>query len=205
MVRLDAGSRAKEVSLRTIVWTEAVLRVSGKPLAVLEREFRQAKKSASARSCIWQKYKNGTVVPRNGEKGRPGLVERVELRYPKTAEFFKLQLWSLCTEQPVGMDKVKEIYCGLRPDLRALFVRDEKAKFWRRPINDDIWGDLIYAPGLDGLTALFALLKEAETIQNPELHETASWALVTRLMQAKTDEAALSLKVRKKLADRACA
>lgn len=200
MTRLAAESRAKEVSLRTIVWAEAVLRVSGKPLAVLEREFRQAKKSASARSCIWQKYKNGTVVPRNGEKGKAGLVERVELHYPGTAKWFYSPLWSLCTDRPVSMDRIKEVYCGLRPELKALFVRDEAARFWRRSISDDILGDLIHAPEIDGLTALFALIKEAETIQNPDIHKIASWAAVTRLKQAKTDDVVLNGKVREALA-----
>lgn len=203
MTRLASESRAKEVSLRTIVWTEAVLRVSGKPLAVLEREFRQAKKSASARSCIWQKYKNGTVVPRNGEKGKAGLVERVELHYPGTAKWFYSPLWSLCTDEYVGMDRIKEVFCGLRQELRELFVVDEAATFWRQSTPEEICRELIYFPEFEGLIALFALLREAEIIQNPELHMEACWAVVTRLLQAKTDAMVLNLQVREALAIRA--
>jgi hypothetical protein len=120
--------------------------------------------------------------------------------YPETAEWFYSPLGTLCTDQPVGMDKIKEIYCELRPDLRALFVLDEKAKFWRQPIDDQLCDELIDTRGMDGLIALSALFKEAEITQNRDLHETASWALVERLLQAKTDEVILSAKVRETLA-----
>lgn len=193
----------KEVSLKTIVWTEAVLRESKRSLAALEREFCiKRKKSTSTRSCIWQKYKNGTVIPRNAEKGKRGLVERVDARYPETKKWFYSPLWSLCTGQPVGMDKIKAVYCGLPPDLRGLFVRDEQARFWRQPIDEVICQTLIRAPGLDGLIALFALLNEAEITQAPSLYKAVSEAIMTRLMDAKTDETELNTKVREALVRR---
>lgn len=207
MAQQRAKHQTKEVSLRTIVWTDAVLRVSGKSLASLEEEFRQAKKKGVlTRSCIWQKYKNGTVVPRNAEKGRHGLVERVDARYSGTAEWFYLPLWRLCSDQSVSMAQIKDVYCGLGSELKALFVLDKQAVFWRKRFQefDDTYlcDELRFVGSPDGLIALMALLREAETTQNRELYQDASWALVDRLKNTKTDASWLSEAARDVLAQR---
>lgn len=167
-------------SMRVRTWFQLVTLASGLTSAQLEREFSKTEpaRAVSARSCIWDKYKRGEVVPRSGpmRSGRPGLVERVERRYPGTAAVLSSQLWRLADKAPMEISELRRLYDGMAKPVRALFVVDcaPRALFWRRRIDAEVvCSRLAHLDGVEVLIALLALAKEAETIQDQRQHALA--------------------------------
>lgn len=202
MARRLASDAQNKISLRTITWVEAVVRKSKKSISALEIEFQPdlpKGKSRKSRSLIWHKYKKGTVVPRSdtGLDGRDGLVVRVDRKYPGTAALFNSALWELCSDEPVEMRRIKEIYCALPLRLRKLFVVNAKAKFWRKPFDpNEVCEVLLRVPSLHGLVALICMAREAEVIQDPLQYEFALHTTVVRLESNGTDSKVLNETVR---------
>ena len=96
------GNSPQDPELRAIrirTWFKFVSGKSKKTAAALEREFSEPLpgKNAIFRSCIWQKYKQGWVEPRSASRisRKPGLVERVEKRYPGGAKWLTSLIWRL--------------------------------------------------------------------------------------------------------------
>lgn len=166
-------------SMRIRTWFRAVEIASGLTTSELEREFAEGGREQGKRSCIWNKYRAGTVAPRSGysEKGRLNLVERVEKRYPGTAKWLTLPLWRLIDQAPMEMVEIRRLFESLPMFLRSMFVVSERESFgvfWRRPVDLGNVCDVLRAQkDLDALIAAFILVKEAEVIQRQEQHEVA--------------------------------
>lgn len=166
-------------SMRIRTWFRAVEMASGLTSSELEREFAERGREQGKRSCIWNKYRAGTVAPRSGhsEKGRLNLVERVEKSYPGTAKWLTLPLWRLIDRAPMEMVEIRQLFESLPAILRSMFVASEREAtglFWRRPVNlDDVCDKLRAQKNLDALVTAFILMKEAEVIQYQMQHEIA--------------------------------
>ncbi len=171
-------------SLRVQAWFRAVTLASGKTPAQLEREFseRRSPPRMLPRSCIWEKYRRGEIVPRGGRRadGSPNLVERVEARYPGTKEWLVSPLWRLADKAPMEMSEIRRIYEGMPNLIRSIFVAPKtktQGLFWRRPVDiNHACEILLRIRDVDGLIALLAMMKEAETIQDQEQHFVAAEA-----------------------------
>lgn len=167
----------KKMKVKT--WYKAVILKSKKTEKELEREFQPDDEPRGNRSCIWMKYGSGEVVPRGGirKDGRLNLVDRVEMRYKETAKWLRTPLWRLIDRAPMSMDELQAIYEQLPDDLRVMFIALQKGfdgLFWRQPIA--IEKTLFYLKsrgGLDSLVAMLALVREAEIIQDREMHKIA--------------------------------
>ncbi|MCX7168778.1 MAG: hypothetical protein NTY41_00415 [Proteobacteria bacterium] len=173
-------------SMRVRTWFQAVKQASCPTLAnrlvsaQLEREFseREQAPAASTRSCIWDKYKRGEVVPRSGSRrsGRLGMVERVERRCPGTAAWLNSPLWRMADKAPMEISELRRLYDGMGNDMRNFFIVDcaPSGLFWRRWINaEDVCSRLALVDRVDALIILLALAKEAETIQDQRQHALA--------------------------------
>lgn len=180
MTKLKRSGEDPEIrAMRVRAWVQAVKQASGLSLAELEDEFSQrwAQRSPSLRSCIWEKYQRGEVVPRAGLRTKEGLslVERVEERYPGTARWLSLPLWRLADKAPMDMKEIRAIYEGLPKLLRSIFIAGpDKASeiFWRRPVDHEHVCDIVLRIGdLDALVVALALVREAEITQNQDQHE----------------------------------
>lgn len=174
-------------SMRVRTWFRSVEMASGLTTRELERLFSDGGAGKAKRSCIWNKYRAGTVAPRSGcsEKGRQNLVERVEKRYPGTAKWLSLPLWRLIDQAPIEMSEIRHFYEGLAPVLRTVFLasgRDALGLFWRRPVDAYDVCDLLKKQGDgDAFFAALVLTREAEITQNQVQHEVACSTALTLL------------------------
>lgn len=166
-------------SMRVRAWVRAVKLASGLSLAELENTFSQhwMEQISPARSCIWDKYQRGKVVPRIGHKTKQGLslVERVEEKYPGTAKWLSYPFWRLADKSPMQMTEIREIYEGLPKLLRSIFIagRYEASEiFWRRPVEDEHVHEILLRldDNIDALQTALAMVKEAEITQNQDQH-----------------------------------
>ena len=168
-------------SLRVQAWFRAVTLASGKTPAQLEREFSEKRSPPRMlpRSCIWEKYRRGEIVPRGGRRadGSPNLVERVEARYPGTKAWLFSPLWRLADKAPMEMSEIRQVYEAMPPQIRSIFVAPSdkiKGCFWRRPVDPQEACDALSAlGGIDALVASLNLIKEGEASQDQFLHYTA--------------------------------
>lgn len=163
-------------SMRVRSWFHAVSLASGLTVGELEREFREEGSTRVPRSCIWNKYKRGEVVPRSRYQGdgRPKLVERVEACYPGTEKWLFSPLWRLADVAPTAMSELREIYDGLPIRLRNLIVLPSALAsdvFWRREFDvQTVVTELFRFQTVDDLQLGLALLREAEVCQGHFLY-----------------------------------
>lgn len=156
----------------------------------LEREFSERRDGQKLpRSCIWEKYRRGEIVPRSGKRpdGSPNLLERVEVRYPGTTEWLYSPLWRLADKAPMAMSEIKEIYRGLPKLLKSVFIAPpEQATgiFWRRDFDVEHACEILlrYAQ-VDGFVALLALVKEAEITQDQWQHEYCVFSAASQIVR----------------------
>jgi hypothetical protein len=158
--------------MRVQAWYFAVVQASGLSTRELERMFREDKGRKVNRSCIWNKYRRGEVVPRSGrrEGGKLNLVEQVEASYPGTAKWLSSPMWRLADKAPIEMSEIRQIYEKMSPNFRELFILPAyKASdvFWRKPIEYENLADSLRSLGtLESFVALLTLIREAEVTQN---------------------------------------
>lgn len=179
--------RKSEITrFKVMAWFDAVAKASGKSAADLEREFAPAHVSwargMEIRPKLWEKYKRGDVEPRSiPSKGRKtSIVQEVESRYPGTAKWLSLPLWKLADfNQTVTMGELKAVYQGMPMEIRGLIIKDDVLDgevFWRKQTEEgELLRQLAAVGGLDGVTAILALVREAQICQqenefHPRLH-----------------------------------
>lgn len=164
--------------MRVQAWFQAVSLASKLTPRELERKFSEPKSDEKVmRSCVWDKYRRGEVVPRSGTRpdGTLNLVHRVEATYPGTAKWLTLPLWRLLDKAPMEMSEIRCYLYGLPSLMQQIFIyRPEQPSglFWRRNTDYvDACDHLLRFGNLDGLTAVLALIKEAEVIQDQSQHQ----------------------------------
>lgn len=166
-------------AMRIQTWFRAVeLASGGMTTHDLERQFSDKKIEKGKRSCIWNKYRAGTVAPRGGCSGSTGglnLVDRVDAVYPGTAKWLTLPLWRLIDRAPMEMREIRQCYEALPSLLRSLFVipmSQGPGIFWRRLVSPKEVARILYAKrDLEALIAILVQVKEAETIQSRNGYE----------------------------------
>lgn len=164
--------------MRVQAWFRAVSLASKLTPRELERKFGEPKGDGKVkRSCVWEKYRRGDVVPRSGPRpdGGLNLVDRVDAAYPGTAKWLTLPLWRLLDKAPMEMSEIRRYLEGLPILMRQIFIYEQaqpSGAFWRRNTDyDDACDHLLRFVNLDGLTAVLALVKEAEVIQDQYRHQ----------------------------------
>lgn len=163
--------------MRVQAWFHAVSLESGLTPRELEKKFSESETEKKVkRSCVWNKYRRGEVVPRSGPRpdGKPNLVDRVETAYPGTAKWLTLPLWRLLDRAPMEMSEIRRCYESLPRPMRAMFIHPdatESSVFWQRKLaTEDSCAVLIKFGGIDGFIAMLAMIKEAEIIQDERSH-----------------------------------
>lgn len=163
--------------IRVRTWVEAVLQASGLTLVELEQKFSDVKSiSPTSRSCIWDKYRNGTVVPRIGTKpnGELHLASKVEIEYPGTLQWLTSPLWRLSDKAPMSMEEIKFVYQNLPYLYRSIFIEADykiTGLFWRRCTElEECCETLKKLDGLDAFISHLAMIKEAEISQDQDIH-----------------------------------
>jgi hypothetical protein len=163
--------------MRIKAWYWAVRKASGLSTRDLERIFREDAGRKVYRSCIWNKYRRGEIVPRSGTRddGKLNLVEQVEARYPGTARWLSSPIWQVADKSPMEMSEIRMIYEGLPSTIRPLFIlsnAEAQGRFWRSQIDHKAVCSVLHRMSdLDALTAVLAMVKEAEAIQSPGGYE----------------------------------
>lgn len=171
--------------MRVQAWYRAVALASGLTPRELEKKFGESESDRKVkRSCVWDKYRRGEVVPRSGPKpdGGLNLVDRVEAAYPGTAKWLTLPLWRLLDKAPMEMSEIRRCYESLPRPMRAMFIQPdatESSVFWRQDINWRKVCDLLLRfADHDGLTAILITVREAEIIQNQRQYDTATASMI---------------------------
>lgn len=164
--------------MRVQAWFQAVSMASQLTPRELEKQFGESEGDRKAkRSCVWDKYRRGEVVPRSGPRpdGELNLVDRVEAAYPGTAKWLTLPLWRLLDKAPMEMSEIRRNLEKLPDQMRQMFIYSQarpSGLFWKRDIDYVDACDLLLRFGsLDGLNAVLALAKEAEVIQDQYQHQ----------------------------------
>lgn len=164
--------------MRVQAWFRAVSLASKLTPRELEQLFGETKSNEKVkRSCVWDKYRRGEVVPRSGLRpdGGLNLVDRVEAVYPGTAKWLTLPLWRLLDRAPMEMSEIRRYLERLPNLMRQMFIYSEAQPtglFWRRDTDyEDACDLLLRFVSLDGLNAVLALVKEAEVIQDQYQHQ----------------------------------
>ena len=173
----------EDISIRTLrvrAWVKSVRLASGLSLVELEKKFADSKNpSSSARSCIWDKYARGSVVPRIGKNpnGDLHLANRVNHTYPGTLQWLISPMWRLSDVAPMSMIEIKETFKGMPYLCRDNFIEAEKkAKgvFWRRNVDlENCFYTLSKIDTVPAFIALLTLVKEAELTQDQATHQSA--------------------------------
>lgn len=181
--------------VRTKAWFIAVSQASGMSAEELEIHFAPPEKQKAyqhgSRPGLWAKYKKGSICPKikRDLNGKPSLVEKVEKEFPGTADWITIPFWRVLSHTPMGMDELKEIYLSLSEPICELVVMEEPdvaRMFWRRPIgHEDLYDQLLSIGDLDAITAILALIKEAEVTQNQHQHQfgLGRWAYCNLILQ----------------------
>ena len=160
--------------MRVQAWFRAVSLASKLTPREFEKQFGESESDRKVkRSCVWDKYRRGEVVPRSGPRpdGKPNLVDRVEAAYPGTAKWLALPLWRLLDKAPMEMSEIRRSYESLPRPMRAMFIHPdatESSVFWRRR-KLDCKADcdfFLRFEDLDGFTAVLTMLRETESTQN---------------------------------------
>lgn len=163
--------------MRIRAWYQAVVEASALGSRELERLFCEDPLSAANRSCIWEKYRRGEILPRSGNRtgGRPNVVERVERRYPGTARWLAMPLWRLADHAPMGMHELRAFYNSLQKPIRDIFIAPDVLPsdvFWRRGVSFlDSCLILKRFENLEGFSAVLAIIKEMEVRQFPQTYD----------------------------------
>jgi len=178
-------------SMRVRSWFHAVSQASGLTVGELDREFREEGAGRTPRSCIWNKYKRGEVVPRSRYQGdgRPKLVERVEARYPGTEKWLFSPLWRLADTAPVEMSELRMVYEEMPPRIRDYFILPPSLAtkvFWRRKFDSThLISQFIHFHSFDDLVAVLALIREAQVCQSHFNYQM--WVEVTLVLVRSVD------------------
>lgn len=174
-------------SMRVRCWFNAVSQASGLTTGQLEKEFGEKGAERTPRSCIWNKYRRGDVVPRSRRPGDRSkkLVERVESRYPGTAKWLTSPVWRLADPAPMEMSEIRKVYEGMPKSIRSIFVEPASkpsSLFWRRSVNPkQVCEILLRFRDVDALIALLTMVKEAEVVQDRTQYGVAVKALLQEL------------------------
>lgn len=171
--------------MRVQAWYRAVVKTSGLSTRDLERKFSESDAGRKVnRSCVWNKYRRGEVVPRSGQKpgGGVNLVDRVEAEYPETAKWLYLPMWRLLDGSPMEMSEIRQCYESLPPPIRSIFIQQKaepSSLFWRtRPLDCKREGELLLKfESLDGLTAVLAMYRESIIVQCRQQHAASRLVL----------------------------
>jgi hypothetical protein len=170
---------------RVHTWVRAVRLKSKLSLSELEELFSDSKtKEGKTRSCIWDKYNRGDVVPRVGIKpnGELHLANRVEQEFPGTLQWLTSPMWRLIDKAPMSMPEIRKIYDDMPSKFRSIFVEPDykiKGIFWRRilPFEECI-DTLKKLEILPAFIALLTMVKEAEISQDQYTHYSALRAAI---------------------------
>lgn len=202
MVNGRRKGRQKEIrKLRVQYWVSEVLRVSKKSLMELEQKF-SAKDKAAPRSCIWDKYLRGEVLPRIGKPniGKPSVLDEVEGVYKNTKQLFTSDLWRLMDDDAiVEMTEIRRILRELpSPLCDHIFLRSSEWKdhdgFWRRHGRDKTVGAaLLETPSFPNLLFAVALKREAEIAQ--DLERFRYWRSVAKQLEESVLKSAIALHI----------
>ncbi len=171
--------------MRVQAWYRAVVKTSGLSTRDLERKFSESDAGRKVnRSCVWNRYRRGEVVPRSGQKpgGGVNLVDRVEAEYPETAKWLYLPMWRLLDRAPMEMSEIRQCYQSLPPPIRSIFIHQEaepSSLFWRtRPLDCKREGELLLRfESLDGLTAVLVMQRESIIVQCRQQHAASQVVL----------------------------
>lgn len=151
---------------------------SGMDATELEMLFSKTKGkyTPGKRPGLWGKYRDGEVCPKfkPDKNGCLSIVERVEERFPGTAQWMTMPFWDALNSAPMEMSDLKRLYQSLSQHIRLLIVAepsDKRKTFWRKPVEPKtLFSQLSKLNDLDAATAILALIKEAETKQDQQMH-----------------------------------
>lgn len=175
-------------TMRVQTWYRAVALASGLSTRELEKKFGEVDPGQRAkRSCAWNRYKRGDVVPRKGMTPNGGLnvVDRVEAAYPGTAKWLDLPLWRLLDKAPMEMSEIRRCYEGMPNTIRSIFVasgNEATVVFWRRSVEPKHACEILLRfRDTDALVALLAMVREAEVVQDRNMRSVAMNAVMEEL------------------------
>lgn len=142
--------------------------------AALEREFGEA---ADGSKRSWERYVSGLHSPSIIRANKPGIVQRVALRYPRTFEVFTGQLWTAM--RPDLLFEAREttaMLLQLTADVSREFVLMDASgvpiRNWTH-IRHGIWEFPAAHLAMDYLAAYLLLLREAQLLLDKSVARTA--------------------------------
>lgn len=138
---------------------------------------------------VWSRYERGLVSP-----SRKRLI-RIDKKLPNTGRYYFCPLWGLLRDFAFTQNDLRDAVMWLKPLFRRAFINDGPSStglFWRNKVNPigtldaacRLLKDSEY--GLDALTTILLILREAEVMQDAwaYLQAIQAWGDVELLKSA---------------------
>ena len=173
--------RANVDILRTQLWVSIVMMRSGLTLYALEREFlpNQIKYNGSKviRPRRLDRYRDGKMalldVP-----GEDNLIDRVEVRFPGTAQWFRHPIWQALSHDAMSEAAILNGLKVLEPAVRRAVLTNKYPDGKQRSSHVPMFPRetqrrLIRRGSFDALGAVVLMARFAEIVLHPELRHAA--------------------------------
>lgn len=173
--------RANVDILRTQLWVSIVMMRSGLTLYALEREFlpNQIKYNGSKviRPRRLDRYRDGKMalldVP-----GEDNLIDRVEVRFPGTAQWFRHPIWQALSHDAMSEAAILNGLKVLEPAVRRAVLTNKYPDGKQRSSHVPMFPRetqrrLIRRGSFDALGAVVLMARFAEIVHHPELRHAA--------------------------------
>lgn len=162
-------TRWKFEKSRTILWSRGVKFISQTPFKKLETVL-----GPDGRwNGLWSRYQRGSVSP------TPERIRRIDAILPGTARYYFCPLWKLLENRTYTREELDECVWSLDPVFQKLFIAFEEPVFGKRWRNHSEESPLFteinrlisdVRLGIDALSSLMILVREAEYLQNSEVY-----------------------------------
>lgn len=156
----------------------------GRPpkLVELNRLF-PASAAGAQRSGVWNEIAKGAHLPRTVAAPQGLLMRKLTEVYPKAAASFTWPIWSLSSWKPLSLPEIHALMLRLPEGIRQMLIGSySNGRYLRYPTDPrHEVGFMVQERSLGGITALIALMREAELRQDAPTHGEAYYSMLQHL------------------------
>lgn len=153
------------------------------PLFVELNRLFPASAAGPQKSGVWNEIAKGHQLPRNVAAPQALLMRKLSAVYPKAAASYSWPIWALSSWSALTLPQVHGLMLKLPEGIRQMLIGSYRnGRYLRFPTDPrHEVSFMAREKSLDGVTALIALMREAELKQDPLTHGDAYDAMLPHL------------------------